>query len=114
MTKKVSYDQENDILVVHRGFDAGEKFKGNIDVGGIVLDVSTTGKIRGIELFNASQFLKPFIDQGNEEFTLENILDADFNAKISPNGIIINILIKSKKNEVPAMIAVPLEKPIMG
>src|SRR3989338_9161372 len=76
MGKLLSYDKENDILVIHRGFTSDEKFKGNIDVGDIVLDVSTNGKIRGIEVFNASQFLKPFVEKGNEESILNNLLDA--------------------------------------
>ena len=115
MGKLLSYDRENDILVIHRGFTSDEKFKGNIDVGDIVLDVSTNGKIRGIEVFNASQFLKPFVEKGNEESILNNLLDADFNTKVRPNGIIISLVIKSKnKNETPATIAVPLEKPILS
>ena len=115
MGKLLSYDKENDILVIHRGFTSDEKFKGNIDVGDIVLDVSTNGKIRGIEVFNASQFLKPFVEKGKEEGILGSIIDADFNTKIKPNGIIISLVIKSKnKSDIPATIAVPLEKPILS
>ena len=115
MGKLLSYDKENDILVIHRGFTSDEKFKGNIDVGDIVLDVSTNGKIRGIEVFNASQFLKPFVEKGKEEGILGSIIDADFNTKIKPNGIIISLVIKSKnKTDIPATIAVPLEKPILS
>ena len=115
MRKVLSYDKENDILVVHRGYTSDEKFKGNIDVGDIVLDVSTNGKIRGMEVFNASQFLKPFVEKGTEEGILGNITDADFNTTVKPNGIIISLVIKSKnKNEIPATIAVPLEKPILS
>ena len=115
MGKVVSYDKESDILVVHRGYTSDEKFKGNIDVGDIVLDVSTNGKIRGIEVFNASQFLKAFVEKGNEESILSKIIDADFNTTVKPNGIIISLVIKSKnQSEVPATIAVPLEKPILS
>ena len=115
MTKVISYDKENDILVVHKGFASDEKFKGNIDVGDLILDVSTNGKIKGMELFNASKFLKPFADKAKEESILSNMLDADFNASVKPNGIIISLVIKSKnKNEIPATIAVPLEKPILS
>ena len=115
MGKVISYDKENDILVVHRGYTSDEKYKGNIDVGDIVLDVSTNGKIRGIEVFNASQFLKSFVEKGNEESILNKIIDADFNTTVKPNGIIISLVIKSKnQSEVPATIAVPLEKPILS
>lgn len=115
MAKVVSYDKENDILVIHKGFTSEEKFKGNIDIGDLVLDVSTAGKIKGIELFNATKFFKSFVEH-KQESLLSNIIDADFNARVKPNGIIISLAIKSKniKNEVPATIAVPLEKPILS
>jgi len=45
--------------VIHKGYSADEKFKGNIDIGDIVLDVSTSGKIRGIEIFNATEIILP-------------------------------------------------------
>lgn len=57
---KMNYDAENDILFMHKGFSKYEKFKGNIDAGDIVLDMSTKGRIVGIEILNASEFLKAF------------------------------------------------------
>jgi uncharacterized protein YuzE len=111
MEKLVSYDKEHDILFIHKGFASDEKFKGNVDVGDIVLDVSTKGRIVGIEFMNASQLFKEF-DISKETF--ENIADADFNAAIKPNSIIIGLTFKVKnvKKEIPAKIAVPLETPI--
>ncbi len=110
MSKLIFYDKENDILSVHNGFLSDEKFKGNIDAGELVLDVSTKGKIEGVEIMNASKFFKDF---GINEDMLENITDAKFKATINPNGIIVGILIKSKniEHEIPAKIAVPLEVP---
>jgi len=35
----VAYDKENDILFVHKGFSIDEEFKGNIDVGSLILDI---------------------------------------------------------------------------
>ncbi len=108
--KQIFYDKENDILSIHKGFSIDEKFKGNIDIGELVLDVSTRGRIKGIEIMNATSFLRDF--NINQE-TLKNISDAEFNASIKPNSIIINILIKAKNNKhiIPAKIAVPLETP---
>ena len=116
MSKMLSYDKENDILAIHKGFSSEEKFKGNIDVGDLILDVSTTGKIKGIEIMNATNFLKPFIGKEIKEDVLAGMSDADFTAIVKPNGIIISLTIKSKnmKNDVPATIAVPLEKPILS
>ena len=108
MNKTISYDEDNDILSIHKGFSADEKFKGNVDVGELILDVSTQGRIRGIEVINATEFLKEFkIDKT----ILENISDANFSASIKPNRIVIGIVIKSKNIEIPAMIAVPLAVP---
>jgi uncharacterized protein YuzE len=105
--KKIfSYDKFNDILVVHKGFSEDEKFKGNIEVGDLILDVSSKGRIRGIEINNTNLFLK--------NITLMNIEDASFSSSTGPNGIVISLLFKFKdKTELPATIAVPLETPIM-
>lgn len=105
MNKTVSYDQENDILVIHKGFLHDEKFKANMDLGDLILDISTKGKIAGIEIINATRFFKEF----NMDYeTLKNITDAQFSATMQPNSIIIGIKIKSKGCEIPAKIAVPL------
>jgi uncharacterized protein YuzE len=111
MTKIISYDKEYDILSIHKGFSSDEKFKGNIDVGELILDVSTKGRIRGIEIINATKYFKDF-KIGKE--ILENIADVQFNASLNPNRIVIGILIKAKhiKEELPAKIAVPLEVPV--
>ncbi len=108
MKKSIFYDKENDIFSIHNGFSSDERFKGNIDAGQLVLDVSTKGRIRGVEVMNASEFFREF-EIGKR--ILEEIIDAKFNASIKPNGIIINIIIKTKniKHEIPAKIAVPLD-----
>lgn len=111
MIKAISYDKENDILFIHKGFSSDEKFKGNIDAGNFILDISTKERIRGIEIMNAAEFFKIFdIDKK----ALENISDAEFNAKMTPSGIIVGIILKSKhlKQQIPAKIIVPLEIPI--
>lgn len=110
MDKLVFYDKENDILSIHKGFSRDEKFKGNIDVGELILDVSSKGRIRGIEIINARKFLEEF--DVNKKI-LENLIDANFNALMKPNSIIVTIGLKAKniKHEIPAKIAVPLEVP---
>ena len=110
MVKIFSYDKDNDILVIHKGFSKDERFKGNIDIGDLILDVSTKGRIRGIEIINASRFLKDF-DIGRK--ILNNIIDVKFNASIRHNSIILGISIKAKdiKQEIPLKVAVPLDMP---
>lgn len=37
------YDKKHDILAIHKGF-LREKFKGNLDVGDLILDISTRNR----------------------------------------------------------------------
>jgi len=110
MKKIISYDTENDIFVIHKGFAKDEKFKGNIDAGELILDVSTKGKIKGIEIMNAINFLKEFEIDKN---ILSSIEDADFNALLQPSGISLGITIKAKniEHQIPAKITVPIDAP---
>ena len=105
MSKTISYDKENDILVIHKGFSAEERFKGNIDAGDLIIDISTKERVRGIEVINASRFLKEF---DIKRQVLENMSDANFNASLKPQSIIISMTIRSEKEELPAKIAVTL------
>ena len=106
MKKVVSYDKENDILSIHKGFSEDEQFKGNLDLGDIILDVSTKQRIRGIELFNASAILKEF---DINEHLLARIIDTDFTAIIKPQSIILGMTFKTNNAvTIPAKIAVPL------
>jgi len=109
MNKTISYDKGNDILAIHKGFSSDEKFKGNIDAGDLILDVSTKGRIRGIEIMNAIEFFKEF-NIGKRILT--HINDAQFTSTIKPNSVMLGIIIKSENAEIPAKIAVPLEMPV--
>ena len=109
MTKRFDYDSENDILTIHKGFEKGESFKGNIDAGDIILDLSTNQRIRGIEIINAKRF---FAEIHSPIASLSKIKGADFSATIKPSGIMINMIISSGSAEVPANIALPLNEQI--
>lgn len=104
---KISYDKKNDVLFIHKGFSKDEKFKGNIDVGDIVLDMSTKGRIRGIEILNASEFLKTF---NIRKSVLTNLDDARFKTQTRHNGIVIELVFISHKKEIPTKIALPIAK----
>ncbi len=108
MKKTIHYDKDNDILLIHQGFAKDERFKGNIDIDSLILDVSTKGKIRGVEIFKATNFFKEF-KIGRK--ILENINDAHLKATIKPNYIALSIIIEAKNKKMPAKIAVPLEIP---
>ena len=106
MSSAVSYDSENDIFSVHNGFASDEKFKGNIDIGDLVLDVSTKGRVIGMEVMNAAMFFKEFIGG----YALDDVADAKLNASFGPASITIGIVLKMKDamKEMPAKIVVPL------
>ena len=104
---KMDYDVENDILFIHKGFSKDEKFKGNIDAGDIVLDMSTKGRIVGIEILNASEFLKAF-KIGKK--VLESLKDARFKTQIKCNSIMIELVFLSHEEEIPAKIALPIAR----
>jgi|SRR3989344_2368770 len=107
--KLVFYDKENDILSIHKGYSSDERFKGNIDTGQLILDVSTNGRIRGIEIMDASNFFEVF---SVSKDVLKNLEDATFNAHTEPIGIVLSVLLKTKTSEekIPAKIAVSLNK----
>jgi len=109
MEKIVTYDSENDILFLHKGYRKGEKFKGNIDIGDFILDISTEGRIRGMELLNASEHLRQF---NITKVMLENLEDGKFIARGSKTGIMIAIKFDTKEGELPVSFAVPVENPI--
>jgi len=107
MEKVVSYDNQFDLFFIHKGFAPDEKFKGNMVVGDLVLDMSTKMRVRGIEILNASQFLNI-----NDKL-LNNLADANFDANIGKSSITIGLILKTKDNiQIPTKIAVPIEERI--
>lgn len=105
MSKTIDYDPENDILFIHKGFEFDEKFKGNIDAGNLILDMSTKGRIRGVEIINAKDFLKEFNITTN---ILNKLSDADFEAISKPQSIMISLVLKAKQTQKTAKIAVTM------
>ena len=105
MMKTLSYDKEHDILALHKGFAKEESFKTNIDAGDLVLDVSTKGRVRGLEVMNASLFFKEF---GITKRLLRSLTDADFSVRTRQNGVMLGLLLKTEEQEVPAKISVPM------
>ena len=100
-----NYDIDNDILSIHKGFSDDEKFKGNIDLGDLTLDLSTKGSIKGLEILNASIFLKDF---GISEEMLKGLKSVDFNTLQRGKSIMLSIDLKSKNESKKAKIAVPV------
>lgn len=94
---KISYDANNVILVVHKGFEKEESFLSNEIIGDLVLDISTKKKIVGIELFNASVFLKEF---GVEKSLLETLEDTILESEFTSDKVSVQLTLKSKQNNI--------------
>lgn len=113
MAKIVSFDKENDILTIHKGFSLDEKFKGNLVAGDLILDISTRNRIKGMEILNATDFFKDF---KIERKFMENLSDANFSAIMKPSGTLITLILKSQliEREISMKVAVPMETPAQG
>jgi len=53
MKSKTSYDEENDVLY----YNSGEKVSDSLELGDAFIEFSGEGKIVGVEIMNASEFL---------------------------------------------------------
>ncbi|MBW2969727.1 DUF2283 domain-containing protein [Candidatus Woesearchaeota archaeon] len=106
--KRFSYDLENDIFQVNLGFAVDEKFKGNIVVGNVVLDLSTKDRVRGLELFDASVFLKDF---GIDDLT--KVKDVEMQASMRGDAVMLHLVLKCQNKEIPVRIAVALEQSLV-
>jgi uncharacterized protein YuzE len=101
----MDYSAEYDILTIHNGFGPDERFETNIEVGDLILDVSTKGRIVGIEIMNATEFLSDFKVSGH---MLEHLADATLTATHRRNAVMLGLVLKAEEIEIPAKIAVAL------
>lgn len=104
----MSYDEKNDIFVLQKDFTKDETFKGNLDAGDLVLDISSKGNIRGIEIINATHFLREF---GITPEMMRSASKGNFTAQVRTNGITICITLMADQQIHPAIIVVPQEIP---
>lgn len=78
------YNKTEDILVVgkHKKY---RKVKASIDMGEVLLDVSTRGSIIGIEILNASTNI------GISKESLLKIKDVSFNVRCCPDFTVVQV-----------------------
>lgn len=60
--ENVKYREKDDILVINMG----EKAQESIPRGGFVVDISSQGKVTGVEILDASQTLSELLDENPE------------------------------------------------
>lgn len=68
--QKISYDEEHDILY----YNEGESVSDSLELGDAFIELSNDGKIVGVEIMNASDFLSI---QTGEEITREMLSEAE-------------------------------------
>ena len=105
------YDNESDIFFIHKGFSPEESFTGNIDLGNIILDLSSKGRIRGIEIMHATQFLA---GRNISKTVLHSFRRADFNIHLTNKAILITLSFEHIGSIIPAEISVPLTAGVCG
>ena len=110
--KTMNYDKENDMFAVHNGFSKDEDFEANLEIGDLILDISTKKRIVGIEIMDANKYLEKLKIKNVKE-VLENIEDFRLDAKIKKENIDITLLIITKsKKEMIVKILAPVPKSV--
>ncbi len=108
MTKFFVYDKKEDIFFFHKGLQTNEKFKGNIDIGDIILDMSTKGRIVGIEILNASKFFKE-VGIGISFLEKVNSKNIELKSKLTSQMMTVFIIFNVNKTRQSIPIAMPLK-----
>lgn len=65
MKKLLDYDEEHDIFY----YNEGVKSSDSLELGDAFIELSSEGKVVGIEITNASSFLSELTDQKNSRNT---------------------------------------------
>jgi len=94
---RFDYDKEDDVLYICNAF---EKVKESVEFSeDIVLDLDNAGRVIGVELFYASEFLNLFNKEIDKEFLI-NLKDADLEYKEYRNMRFVVLLLKSGNKEI--------------
>jgi len=112
MKKTFNYDKEHDMFAIHNGFSQDEDFETNLEFGDLILDISTKKRIVGIEIMDASKYLKKFLKNYDIREILENIEDARLDTKIEKKNINIVLTMITKSKKEIAKITIPIPKSV--
>ena len=101
-----SYDKGNNDLFI---YNPKSKSKGSVEFGDLIIDYSPKKEIVGIQIMNASKFIKELAPENN--FSIKEILDnlelCKVDIKIRNNLSIIKIYLLSKNKEITTILSVP-------
>jgi uncharacterized protein YuzE len=101
-----SYDKKNDDLFI---YSVKSKSKGSVELGDVVLDFNTKKELVGIQLINASKFLKDVCDQTGSDIKnlLGNLTECKLEEKTRNRLLIIKLYLNSKTKEITPIISIP-------
>ena len=97
---EVSYDKEYDILYIYKK----EKVKHSLEIlGNFVVDIGLSGKVVGVEIFEASKMLK--IPKSN----LSKLDSVKLSSFVKDGMMAVILGIKLRNQEIESRIMVPAE-----
>ncbi|HLC31659.1 MAG TPA: DUF2283 domain-containing protein [Candidatus Nanoarchaeia archaeon] len=94
---KFEYDVEDDVLYIWNALEEVEESVESSE--DIILDLNREGKVIGIEIFYASEFLNIFNKEIDKEF-LKNLKDAYIEYKEFRNALFIVLVVESKNKKI--------------
>jgi len=106
---KYIYDDFIDSIVISSKKKT-DRVRGSVKIGDIILDLTSRGKVVGLEIKKFSAFLKSFKIQES----IQGITSVDMSVTYKPDGIIIFIYVKFKKEEERLPIYISTELPQMA
>ena len=103
---KFSYDRENDDLFL---YNPKSKSKRSVEIGDLVLDYNSKKELVGIQILNASKFIKDFVDVKGSSIKdiLNNLEECKVDVKAKSNMLIIKIYLHAKEKDLSPVISVP-------
>lgn len=100
------YDAETDDLFL---FNPKSKSKGSVEVGDIILDYNAHKELVGIQIRNASEWIKDICNEGVSKIKeiLNGMTDCKINIKTKNNFLLIKVYLISKLKELSPVISLP-------
>ncbi|GEM_PF-6929900 len=96
LKRRFDYDDRFDDLFIISSGERG-KYRGSIEVGQFLVDMSKDGKVRGIEIFDASEYLKK-LGYKNAKEILMNIKSVSLETDYKDKNAMIYFKINSVEN----------------
>ena len=102
---KFNYDSDNDDLFIY----SGVKSKGAVELGELVFDFDSEGRLVALEIMSVTSFLEDLIGKeiGVDKKMLESLKMCKVDVKVHQNLLLIKILLVLEDKEIPVPLSVP-------